>query len=67
MLTLSTVKTRLAITVTDYDAILTGAIKAVSTRYDEERNHTPTPKMRPAANKVDTFPMVTVLNPARTL
>jgi len=35
---LSTVKTRLALTVTDYDAILTNAIKAASTRFDKETN-----------------------------
>jgi len=34
--TLATVKTRLALTVTDYDAILTSAIKAVSDRFDKE-------------------------------
>src|SRR5882672_6584195 len=37
---LSTVKTRLAITVTDYDGILTSAIKAVSDRFDKETNRT---------------------------
>src|SRR5256712_5870771 len=35
---LSTVKTRLALTVTDYDGILTSAIKAVSDRFDKETN-----------------------------
>ncbi len=35
---LSTVKTRLGITVTDYDALLTSAIKAVSARFDRECN-----------------------------
>ena len=41
MLTLlSTVKTRLALTVTDYDNILTSAIKAVSDRFDKECNRT---------------------------
>ena len=35
---LSTVKTRLALTVTDYDAILTNAIRAVSDRFDKETN-----------------------------
>ena len=41
MLTLlSTVKTRLALTVTDYDGILTNAIKAVSDRFDKETNRT---------------------------
>src|SRR3989449_7385303 len=35
---LSTVKTRLALTVTDYDGILTNAIKAVSDRFDKETN-----------------------------
>ena len=38
---LSTVKARLAITVTDFDGILTNAIKAVSTRFDKETNRTP--------------------------
>ena len=33
---LSTVKSRLALTVTDYDDPLTNAIKAVSTRFDKE-------------------------------
>ena len=37
---LSTVKTRLALTVTDYDAILTNAIKAVSDRFGKETNRT---------------------------
>src|SRR5213593_3412820 len=37
---LSTVKTRLALTVTDYDGILTNAIKAVSHRFDKETNRT---------------------------
>jgi hypothetical protein len=37
---LSTVKSRLALTVTDYDALLTAAIKAVSTRFDKECNRT---------------------------
>ena len=32
---LSTVKTRLALTVTDYDDLLTNAIKAVSARFEE--------------------------------
>src|SRR6266436_4307285 len=41
MLTLlSTVKARLALTVTDYDGILTNAIKAVSDRLDKECNST---------------------------
>ena len=35
---LSTVKSRLALTVTDYDGILTNAIKAVSDRFDKECN-----------------------------
>ena len=33
---LTTVKARLALTVTDYDALLTNAIKAVSVRFDQE-------------------------------
>src|SRR6266478_7573654 len=37
---LSTVKSRLAIVVTDYDGILTNAIKAVSVRFDKETNRT---------------------------
>src|SRR5437016_5146714 len=37
---LSTVKTRLVLTVTDYDGILTNAIKAVSDRFDKETNRT---------------------------
>src|SRR5437016_696570 len=37
---LSTVKSRLAITVTDYDDLLTSAIKAVSARFDKETNRT---------------------------
>src|SRR3989441_6819403 len=37
---LSTVKTRLALTVTDYDDLLTNAIKAVSDRFDKETNRT---------------------------
>ena len=35
---LSTVKQRLAIVVTDYDGILTNAIRAVSDRFDKETN-----------------------------
>src|SRR5438270_768268 len=37
---LSTLKTRLAITVPDYDTILTNAITALSTRFDNETNRT---------------------------
>src|SRR5438445_2842183 len=37
---LSTVKSRLAILVTDYDDLLTNAIKAVSARFDKETNRT---------------------------
>src|SRR6266446_5941956 len=37
---LSTIKSRLALTVTDYDGILTSAIKAVSDRFDKETNRT---------------------------
>src|SRR6266571_4985055 len=37
---LSTVKSRLALTVTDYDDILTSAIRAVSDRFDKETNRT---------------------------
>src|SRR5947199_7145176 len=33
---LTTVKSRLALTVTDYDDLLTNAIKAVSNRFDKE-------------------------------
>src|SRR5947207_9752731 len=37
---LSTLKTRLALTVTDYDGILANAIRAVSDRFDKETNRT---------------------------
>ncbi len=37
---LTTVKSRLALTVTDYDDLLTNAIKAVSARFDKETNRT---------------------------
>ena len=37
---LSTVKSRLALLVTDYDDLLTNAIKAVSTRFDKETSRT---------------------------
>ena len=37
---LSTVKSRLALTITDYDDLLTNAIKAVSVRFDKETNRT---------------------------
>ena len=37
---LSTVKSRLALTITDYDDLLTNAIKAVSARFDKETNRT---------------------------
>src|SRR5437763_3700275 len=35
---LNTIKSRLALTVTDYDDLLTAAIKAVSDRFDKESN-----------------------------
>src|SRR5438094_9856049 len=37
---LTTVKSRLSLTVTDYDDLLTNAIKAVSARFDKETNRT---------------------------
>ena len=37
---LATVKSRLALTVTDYDDLLTNAIRAVSARFDKETNRT---------------------------
>src|SRR2546421_1137439 len=37
---LSTVKSRLALLVTDYDDLLTNAIRAVSARFDKETNRT---------------------------
>ena len=37
---ISTVKARLALTVTDYDDLLTTAIRAVSARFDKETNRT---------------------------
>src|SRR2546425_896655 len=37
---LATVKSRLALTVTDYDDLLTSAIKAVSARFDKECHRT---------------------------
>jgi len=37
---LATVKSRLAIVVTDYDGLLTNAIKAASDRFDKETNRT---------------------------
>ena len=37
---LSTIKARLALTVTDYDDLLNSAIKAVSARFDKETNRT---------------------------
>src|SRR6266516_3715890 len=37
---LSTVKSRLALVITDYDDLLTNAIKAVSARFDKETNRT---------------------------
>jgi len=44
MLTLlSTIKARLALTVTDYDDLLTSAIKAISTRFDKETSPTSVP------------------------
>jgi hypothetical protein len=36
----ATIKSRLAITATDYDDILTNAIKAITTRFDRETNRT---------------------------
>jgi len=38
LIQLSTVKSRLALVVTDYDDLLTNAIKAVSARFDKETN-----------------------------
>jgi len=37
---LASVKSRLSLTVTDYDDLLTAAIKAISTRFDKETNRT---------------------------
>src|SRR5713101_2673305 len=37
---LSTIKSRLALVITDYDDLLTSAIKAVSARFDKETNRT---------------------------
>src|SRR6266849_2268636 len=37
---LTTVKSRLALVITDYDDLLTNAIKAVSARFDKETNRT---------------------------
>ena len=37
---LSTLKSRLALTITDYDDLLTNAIRAVSARFDQECNRT---------------------------
>ena len=37
---LSTIKTRFALTITDYDDLLTNAIRAVSARFDKETNRT---------------------------
>src|ERR1043165_3086444 len=37
---LSTLKSRLALTVTDYDDLLTAAIKSISARFDKETNRT---------------------------
>ena len=37
---LSTVKSRFALAVTDYDGILTNAIRAISDRFDKECNRT---------------------------
>src|SRR5882672_12167342 len=37
---LATVKARLALTVTDYDDLLTSAIKGISARFDKETNRT---------------------------
>ena len=37
---LSTVKSRLVLTVTDYDDLLTNAIKALSARFDKECHRT---------------------------
>src|SRR5207247_1718047 len=37
---LTTVKSRLSLTVTDYDDLLTNAIRAVSARFDKETNRT---------------------------
>ena len=37
---LSTIKSRLALVVTDYDDILNAAIKGVSARFDQETNRT---------------------------
>ncbi len=49
---LSTVKTRLALTITDYDDLLTNAIKAVSARFDKETNRT-LPRTTTATHEFD--------------
>ena len=57
---LSTVKSRLALTVTDYDDLLTSAIKAVSARFDKECNRnlarTTTATHEFAANDTEILP-----------
>ncbi len=40
LIQLSTIKSRLALVITDYDDLLTSAIKAVSARFDKETNRT---------------------------
>jgi hypothetical protein len=60
---LSTVKSRL-ITVTDYDDLLTNAIRAVSDRFDKETNRTlsrttiPAPHVQPADHKCLNHPSI---------
>src|SRR5205814_39501 len=49
---LSTVKSRLALTITDYDDLLTSAIKAVSARFDKECNRTLAPLEQGAVEQV---------------
>jgi hypothetical protein len=57
---LSTVKSRLALTVSDYDDLLTSAIKAFSARFDKECNRT-------FARSTDTTDVNLRAKPAREL
>ncbi len=56
---LSTVKSRLAISVIDYDDLLKNAIKAFSARFDKETNRTsPAPPPPPTSSTRDRNPAI---------
>jgi hypothetical protein len=63
--TLSTVKTRLGLAVTDYDDLLTNAIQAASARFDEETNRTLATRHPPPSRFVPSRAIPSDLAPCR--